>query len=88
MHDGMYEIEEVERNLDSLERAIETKKPWNVRDRAHLRQMLAAARKTAEEFHLAMDDGSFRTARFTGKVFYSEVQCGHVCAKFIWTVLV
>lgn len=68
MHDAMYELEEVERDLDCLERAIETKKPWTVRDRQHLLQLLAAARETAEVFHGEIDDGSFRTARFTGKV--------------------
>lgn len=68
LQDANYELEEVERNLDSLERAIEVKQGWHVRDRAHLRQLLAAARKTAEIFHSEIDDGSFRSARFTGKV--------------------
>lgn len=67
-YDAMYELEEVERDLDSLERAIETKKPWSVRDREHLRQLLAAARETAKVFHAEIDDGSFRTARFKGEV--------------------
>lgn len=71
MQDAMYDLEEVERSIDSLERAIETKSNWHVRDRAHLRQLLAAARITEETFHAEIDDASFRSARFKGKVMVS-----------------
>ncbi|CAM9213039.1 unnamed protein product [Laminaria digitata] len=66
-HDAMFELEAVERSLDSLERAMETKKHWHLQGREHLQQMLMATRKTEEAFHEEIDDGSFRTARFTGK---------------------
>lgn len=67
-HDSMFELEAVERSLDSLERAMETKKHWHLQGREHLQQMLSATRRTEEAFHEEIDDGSFRTARFSGKV--------------------
>lgn len=67
-HDSMFELEAVERSLDSLERAMETKKHWHLQGREHLQHMLKATRKTEEAFHEEIDDGSFRTARFSGKV--------------------
>eukprot|EP00904_Undaria_pinnatifida_P008533 jgi/Undpi1/480/HiC_scaffold_10.g03946.m1 len=66
-HDSMFELEAVERSLDSLERAMETKKHWHLQGREHLQHMLKATRKTEEAFHEEIDDGSFRTARFSGK---------------------
>lgn len=68
MHESFFELEEVERNVDSLERAMESTKQWHVQDRTHLKQMLEALRVTEKTFHEERDDGSFRTARFMGKV--------------------
>lgn len=68
-HDSQFELETLERNLDSMERAMETKKHWHVSDRAHMKNMLSSARVTDEAFHEETDDdGTFRTSRFTGKV--------------------
>eukprot|EP00752_Nemacystus_decipiens_P001283 g1277.t1 len=66
-HDSQFELETLERNLDSMERAMETKKHWHVSDRAHMKNMLNSARVTDETFHEETDDGTFRTARFSGK---------------------
>ena len=89
-HDSMFELEAVERSLDSLERAMETKKHWHLQGREHLQQMLSATRKTEEAFHEEIDDGSFRTARFSGKV-RGDVSRSSVawqaCAPCAWAVL-
>lgn len=73
MHEALYGLEEVERNLDSLERAMESKHQWDVQDRLHVRQMLIAARETETSFHEETDDGSFRTARFKGQVIEQKI---------------
>ncbi|CAN0298049.1 unnamed protein product [Pylaiella littoralis] len=66
-HDSLFELETVERNLDSMERALETKKHWQVAGRSHMKNMLRSGRETAEAFHQDIDDGTFTTSRFTGK---------------------
>lgn len=67
-HDSLFELETLERNLDSMERAVETKKHWQVSNRTHMKSMLTAARVTDEAFHEETDDGTFQTTRFSGKV--------------------
>lgn len=67
-HDSLFELETLERNLDSMERAMDIKKHWCIKDRAHMKNMLSSARATDEAFHLETDDGSFQTTRFRGKV--------------------
>ena len=74
-HDSQFELETLERNLDSMERAMETKKHWHVSDRAHMKNMLSSARVTDEAFHEETDDGTFRTTRFTGKVCVCVCVC-------------
>ncbi|CAM9512871.1 unnamed protein product [Ectocarpus sp. 12 AP-2014] len=66
-HDSLFELETLERNLDSMERAMDIKKHWCIKDRAHMKNMLSSARATDEAFHLETDDGSFQTTRFRGK---------------------
>lgn len=62
MHDAIFDLEEAERHIDCMEKAMEDENGCSADDRLHLVEILASVRRTEAAFHEEIDKGVFRKA--------------------------
>lgn len=66
MHDAIFDLEEAERHIDCMEKAIEDEKGCSTDDRLHLVEILALIRRTEASFYAEIDSGGvFKKASVT-----------------------